>query len=77
LGNINIQTGVSVSNVRNPTFEEIKTTSNIRPYNETEVKDSILIKTGYNRIPIDKSDMGVLNTKTTVTEVPETIIRQS
>lgn len=50
LGSIGVQTDVQVSSIRNPTFEEVRTPSMIRPVGETEVRDTIMIKSGYQRI---------------------------
>jgi hypothetical protein len=71
LGNIQISTEVSVSNVRNPTYENVRTPSNISPFGPNEVRDTILIKSDYNRIQMDRSDMQVLKTQTQVTEIPQ------
>jgi hypothetical protein len=78
LSQIGIQTDVQVSNIRNPTFQEVKTVSNIDPFAETEVRDTIMIKSGYQRVETDKSDMNVLTETTTKTEIPrETMTRST
>lgn len=60
-----------MSNVRNPTYENVRTPSNISPFGPNEVRDTILIKSDYNRIQMDRSDMQVLKTQTQVTEIPQ------